>query len=139
MRVRLLLSALLPLLFLTGCGDGWPKVGDRVLYGLGERGKEEIKGQNRYFWIAAKTENTITIRELRNTVLHEKARHPDGEGQFAYTRDEAIALSRVPWVEKHVDQVPMPTKDWVGPLIQFPKDSLHDVYPRAIEALKNQR
>ena len=135
MKAIFLLSALLPLLFLTGCGDGWPKVGDRVLYGLGKRGEEEITGKEWYYWIAEKTENTITFRTLTTA----GSGHPDGHGLYAYATEEVMPLSRVPRVEKHVDQVPMPAKDFVGPVVPRDEGYNIDVINRALDALENQR
>ena len=140
-KLVLLFAALLPLLVLTGCDDGKPKVGDRVTYGFGETGKEEIFGKDSYIWLVEKTENTATFGRLDGFSVYDKSKpKPWPLINFAKRYDRVVPLSRVPWIEKHVDQVPMPEKGWRGPEGEGGSSSAEDAaVERAVEVLKNKR
>jgi len=105
----LLLSLLLPftLFFVVGCGKfvGF-KTGDRVLYGTAakqliigtgtdETVKVNVNGDKISQWFVRKTKNTVTFRSYKFTDL--------GGEDIIIPKDDII------WIEKHPDQIPMPS------------------------------
>ena len=144
MRTCLLLSALLPLLFLTGCGDGEPngddqpkvgddepKVGDRILFGIWV-GEEVWTGHSKghfmpCWWLLEKTPNTVVFRHLEPTMVRPSYK----------VRDVDRPLSEIAWIKKHAEQVPMPpSENWESPAFEGIGEA---AVQKAIEALKNQR
>jgi hypothetical protein len=99
----LLIAALLPLWFLSGCG---PKKGDRVWWG--KKVGEDVTPEDG--WIVSETENTITFRYWRMAYYGKR---------WGWIVEESRHLkSNVEWVEKAPDQEPMPDlgeKTWEYP------------------------
>ena len=110
MKRLLLIIALLPIWFLTGCGDSDPtrgfKPGMQVAYSTG---KELIgKGRNHFdgAWVVEVTPNTITIRKWEAENANE------GEGAkwryFYQAQDIVYDKSSIDWMERTDKTGPMP-------------------------------
>ena len=94
MRDCLLLSALLPLLFLSGCDSDDPtagiSVGTQVIYGIKTDENVIVKGIPKSEWITDITEHTVSFRDSRDYA------------------DDTYAKSDIAWIEAAKTQKPMP-------------------------------